>query len=171
MTSLHACGEEGRPPLKPLIKVHETTRSGEVYRDARVRVTCATVDHYTVKPAFAFRFDTPKRSIVVSGDTTYSDHLIDLARGGRPSCSRGNVSAGSGSTRSWKPEPQRAPVAQPLNDGTGGFGCCACRGAKAGSLASSSRIPLHHRRHVALRRSQELQGRSDCRTGSSGGLR
>ena len=73
--------EEGRPPLKPLIKVHETTRSGEVYRDARVRVTCATVDHYTVKPAFAFRFDTPKRSIVVSGDTTYSNDLIDLARG------------------------------------------------------------------------------------------
>jgi len=73
--------EEGRPPLKPLIKVQETTRSGEVYRDARVRVTCATVDHYTVKPAFAFRFDTPKRSIVISGDTTYSDHLIDLARG------------------------------------------------------------------------------------------
>ncbi len=73
--------EEGRPPLKPLIKVQETTRSGEVYRDARVRVTCATVDHYTVEPAFAFRFDTPKRSIVVSGDTTYSNHLIDLARG------------------------------------------------------------------------------------------
>ena len=73
--------EEGRPPLKPLIKVHEMSRSGEVYRDARVRVTCATVDHYTVTPAFAFRFDTPKRSIVVSGDTTYSNHLIDLARG------------------------------------------------------------------------------------------
>jgi len=73
--------EEGRPPLKPLIKVQEMSRGGEVYRDARVRVTCATVDHYTVKPAFAFRFDTPKRSIVVSGDTTYSNHLIDLARG------------------------------------------------------------------------------------------
>ena len=73
--------EEGRPPLKPLIKIQEISRGGEVYRDARVRVTCATVDHYTVKPAFAFRFDTPKRSIVVSGDTTYSDHLVDLARG------------------------------------------------------------------------------------------
>jgi ribonuclease BN (tRNA processing enzyme) len=73
--------EEGRPPLKPLIHVQELSRGGEVYRDARVRVTGATVDHYTVKPAFAFRFDTPKRSIVISGDTTYSDHLVDLARG------------------------------------------------------------------------------------------
>lgn len=73
--------EEGRPPLKPLIKVQEISRGGEIYRDTRVRVTCATVDHYTVKPAFAFRFDTPTRSIVISGDTTYSEHLIDLARG------------------------------------------------------------------------------------------
>jgi ribonuclease BN (tRNA processing enzyme) len=73
--------EEGRPALKPLIHVHEMTNGGDVYRDARVRVTCATVDHYTVRPAFAYRFDTPKRSIVVSGDTTYSDQLVNLARG------------------------------------------------------------------------------------------
>lgn len=73
--------EEGRPPLKPLIKVQEIISSGEVYRDARVRVTCATVDHYSVRPAFAYRFETPTRSIVVSGDTTYSDNLIQLARG------------------------------------------------------------------------------------------
>ena len=73
--------EEDRPALKPLINVQEITHGGDVYRDARVRVTCATVDHYTVKPAFAYRFDTPKRSIVISGDTTFSDHLVDLARG------------------------------------------------------------------------------------------
>jgi ribonuclease BN (tRNA processing enzyme) len=73
--------EEGRPPLRPLIHVQEISRSGEIYRDARVRVTCATVDHYTVRPAFAYRFDTPTRSIVISGDTTYSDNLIKLARG------------------------------------------------------------------------------------------
>lgn len=73
--------EEGHPPLKPLIHVQEISRGGEVYRDARVRVTCATVDHYTVKPAFAYRFDTATRSIVISGDTTYSDILVDLARG------------------------------------------------------------------------------------------
>lgn len=73
--------EEGRPPLKRLIHVEERTLGGAVYRDARVRVTSATVDHYTVKPAFAYRFDTPTRSIVISGDTTYSDNLVHLAKG------------------------------------------------------------------------------------------
>jgi len=73
--------EEGRPPLKPLVKVHEISAAGMVYQDARVRVTSALVDHFTVKPAFAFRFDTATRSVVVSGDTTYSDKLVQLARG------------------------------------------------------------------------------------------
>jgi ribonuclease BN (tRNA processing enzyme) len=73
--------EEGRRPLKPLVHVHESRVAGEVYRDPRVRVTTALVDHYTVKPAFSYRFDTPKRSIVISGDTTFSDNLVRLAMG------------------------------------------------------------------------------------------
>jgi len=73
--------EEGRSDLPPLIHVAERETGGLVFKDRRVTVTCALVDHYTVKPAFAYRFDTPSRSIVVSGDTTYSPHLIDLARG------------------------------------------------------------------------------------------
>jgi ribonuclease BN (tRNA processing enzyme) len=72
--------EEGRPPLAPLVHVREQIRDGQVYRDANVAVTCAAVDHYTVKPAFAYRFDTPTRSIVISGDTTYSPKLVELAR-------------------------------------------------------------------------------------------
>lgn len=73
--------EEGRPPLAPLVSVRERSTGGSVYADGRVRVTSTLVDHYTVKPAFAYRFDTPDRSIVVSGDTTYSDNLVQLARG------------------------------------------------------------------------------------------
>lgn len=73
--------EEGRPPLAPLVSVRERSTGGSVYADGRVRVTSTLVDHYTVKPAFAYRFDTPDRSIVVSGDTTYSDNLVRLARG------------------------------------------------------------------------------------------
>jgi ribonuclease BN (tRNA processing enzyme) len=34
-----------------------------------------------VEPAFAFRFDTPDRSIVFSGDTTPCETLIKLAQG------------------------------------------------------------------------------------------
>jgi ribonuclease BN (tRNA processing enzyme) len=73
--------EEGRPPLKPLVKVRETKAGGVVYEDARVKVTSALVDHYTVKPAFAYRFDTAARSVVISGDTTYSDSMANLANG------------------------------------------------------------------------------------------
>lgn len=72
--------EEGRPPLAPLVHVRESSRGGLVYEDARVKVTSTLVDHYTVKPAFAYRFDTAARSIVISGDTTYSPHLVALAR-------------------------------------------------------------------------------------------
>lgn len=77
--------EEGRPPLEPLIVVKEIARDGLVMQDDRVRVTAALVDHYTLKPSFAYRFDTRssagERSVVFSGDTTYSDDLIRLAQG------------------------------------------------------------------------------------------
>jgi len=73
--------EEGRRPLGPLVHVQESTRGGPVYEDSRVKVTSTLVDHYSVKPAFAYRFDTPARSIVISGDTTYSDNLVRLAHG------------------------------------------------------------------------------------------
>ncbi len=73
--------EEARPPIEPLVRVRESAVGGRVYRDSRVTVTSTLVDHYTVRPAFAYRFDTPTRSIVISGDTTYSDNLVHLARG------------------------------------------------------------------------------------------
>ena len=71
--------EEGRPPLAPLISAREVT-SGPILETPLVRVRCAPVDHYTV-PARAYRFDTPGRSFVFSGDTRPSDALIALARG------------------------------------------------------------------------------------------
>ena len=73
--------DEGRPPLVPLVHVHELTQAGPVMQDERVKVTAALVDHPPVVPAFAFRFDGPDRSIVFSGDTNKSDNLIRLARG------------------------------------------------------------------------------------------
>jgi ribonuclease BN (tRNA processing enzyme) len=44
-------------------------------------VTAALVDHPPVTPALAYRIDTPTRSIVVSGDTAYSENLVRLATG------------------------------------------------------------------------------------------
>jgi ribonuclease BN (tRNA processing enzyme) len=73
--------DEGRVPLAPLIEVHERVEAGAVMSDDKVRVTCARVDHPIVKDAFAYRFDTADRSVVISGDTARSDALIELARG------------------------------------------------------------------------------------------
>lgn len=72
--------DEGRPPLGQLIASHDIARGGPVVHDANVKVTAALVNHPPVRPAFAYRFDCPDRSIVISGDTTPSDALIELAR-------------------------------------------------------------------------------------------
>ncbi len=73
--------EEGRVPLAPLVHVEERAGPGLVLREGDVTVTSALVDHETIKPTFAYRFDTPGRSIVISGDTRYSDNLVALAKG------------------------------------------------------------------------------------------
>lgn len=73
--------DEGRVPLLPLVNVHEMSEGGLVVKDENVTVTAALVDHPPVVPAFAYRFDTPSRSIVISGDTNRSDNLIRLAKG------------------------------------------------------------------------------------------
>jgi len=73
--------DEGRVPLQPLVHVHEQTQGGLILEDENVRVTSTLVDHPPVVPAFGYRFDTPDRSIVISGDTAPSERLIELARG------------------------------------------------------------------------------------------
>ena len=71
--------EEGRPPLAPLVHAHEV-RPGPIIANEKVRVRCARADHYHVVD-YAWRFDTPDRSFVFSGDTRPSEALIELARG------------------------------------------------------------------------------------------
>ncbi len=73
--------DEGRVPLAPLIFPHEISAPGLILQDANVKVTAALVRHPPVEPAFAYRFDTADRSIVISGDTAPSDNLIKLAQG------------------------------------------------------------------------------------------
>jgi ribonuclease BN (tRNA processing enzyme) len=73
--------DEGRVPLAPLIKPHELNQGGVVLQQDGVVVSCALVDHPPVTPAFAYRLDSPDRSVVISGDTKPSDALIRLARG------------------------------------------------------------------------------------------
>ena len=73
--------DEGRVPLAPLMRTREITKGGAILDAGGMKVTAALVDHPPIVPAFAYRFDTPDRSIVISGDTARSDALIALARG------------------------------------------------------------------------------------------
>ena len=73
--------DEGRMPLVPLVHPHDFSKGGIVMRDDNVTVRSALVDHPPVTPAFAYRFDSPDRSIVISGDTRRSEALIRLAQG------------------------------------------------------------------------------------------
>lgn len=52
-----------------------------VYEDDRVGVTATVVEHGQMVPSFGFRFDSDDGSIVISGDTTLSDNLMELAEG------------------------------------------------------------------------------------------
>jgi ribonuclease Z len=56
-------------------------KPGEIYRDAGMRVIAFAVDHGSWKHAYGYRFEAPGKVIVISGDTTYSRHLVDAAKG------------------------------------------------------------------------------------------
>ena len=54
---------------------------GVVYENDGVKVTAFLVDHGPVKPAFGYRIDYGGHSVVLSGDTRYSENLIHFAAG------------------------------------------------------------------------------------------
>jgi ribonuclease Z len=54
---------------------------GLVYERNGVSVIAFEVDHGPVKPAFGYRIEYKDHSVVLSGDTRYSDNLIKFAKG------------------------------------------------------------------------------------------
>jgi ribonuclease BN (tRNA processing enzyme) len=54
---------------------------GLVHRDCNVAVTAFSVKHGEMVDSFGYRFDTPDRTIVISGDTTPTQALLDHSRG------------------------------------------------------------------------------------------
>lgn len=55
--------------------------TGVIYRDALVKVTAFEVPHGSWPHAYGYRFDTPDRSIVISGDTRASDAVANACNG------------------------------------------------------------------------------------------
>jgi ribonuclease BN (tRNA processing enzyme) len=72
--------DEGRPDPRTLLRVHEFSAGGVVLRNDDLKITAALVPHPPVVPSFGYRFDAADRSIVISGDTAYSDAVVALAK-------------------------------------------------------------------------------------------
>lgn len=66
-------GSEGRAP--PTVRAHDIS-PGVAYKDDRVTVTAFKVPHGDWPQAFGYRFQTPDRVIVISGDTSPSDEVV-----------------------------------------------------------------------------------------------
>ncbi len=62
------------------VSAHEI-RPGFVYQDDNVRVTAFAAHHREMKDSFGYRFDTIDRTIVISGDTTPTQALLDNSHG------------------------------------------------------------------------------------------
>ncbi len=72
-------GEPAHQYDPTLVVVHEI-KPGIVYRDERVTVTAFAVPHGAWPEAFGYRFQTPDRSIVISGDTGPESHIEEQCR-------------------------------------------------------------------------------------------
>jgi len=55
--------------------------AGFVFQENGVKIEAFEVNHGDIKPAFGYRVTTPEKTIVISGDTTYSPKLVEMARG------------------------------------------------------------------------------------------
>lgn len=68
-------------PAQGAIVVAKDIEQGVVYENGDLKVTAFTVDHAPVKPALGYRIDYAGHSVVLSGDTRYSENLIRFAQG------------------------------------------------------------------------------------------
>jgi len=62
------------------VNAHEIA-AGVIFQDRNVKVTAFPVRHEEMTDSFGFRFDTPDRVIVLSGDTSPVQSLIDHSQG------------------------------------------------------------------------------------------
>jgi ribonuclease BN (tRNA processing enzyme) len=78
--SVRRDGMERASPDGWKVNVHEI-KSGVVYKDANVTVTAFPTRHGDWEETFGYRFDTADRSVVISGDTTPNQALIEACHG------------------------------------------------------------------------------------------
>jgi len=73
--------EDDRLPSQGVAVVAKDIEQGVIYDNAGIKVTAFTVDHGRVKPALGYCIDFGGHSVVLSGDTRFSENLIHFAEG------------------------------------------------------------------------------------------
>jgi ribonuclease BN (tRNA processing enzyme) len=74
--------DEGRADLRKLVRLHEFEADGQrMLETDAVSISATKVIHPPLPHAYAYRFDAPDRSIVLSGDTAVCRDLIAFAQG------------------------------------------------------------------------------------------
>ena len=81
--------EGKKRPMTDTFKGHDIA-AGIIYQDANIKVTAVENTHFRFEPgappygkykSFSYRFDTLGRSFLFTGDTGWSEAVIDLAKG------------------------------------------------------------------------------------------
>lgn len=62
------------------VNSHEITKEGVIYQDKLVKVEAFPVQHGKLPNAWGFRFTTPDKVIVISGDTAPTDKILEYAK-------------------------------------------------------------------------------------------
>jgi len=80
-TKLRTTGPQ--PVADPDLRHVEVTEiaDGFVFEEDGIRIEAFDVDHGGIEPAFGYRIVTDERTIVISGDTAFSETLLETARG------------------------------------------------------------------------------------------
>jgi ribonuclease Z len=71
---------ENLPPKGVEVDAEEIEQ-GDIYIRGLLRVSAFLVDHGPVKPAFGYRIDYSGHAVVISGDTKFSQNLVDFSKG------------------------------------------------------------------------------------------
>src|ERR1035437_9185181 len=75
------CLQDDKVPEECRMLLIREIREGVIYEKNDVKVIAFEVDHYPVVPAFGYRIEYNGHSVVISGDTRYSENLIKFAKG------------------------------------------------------------------------------------------
>ena len=68
-------------PAQGVVVLAKDVEPGVVYENGGIKVTAFAVDHGPVKPALGYRVDFAGHSVVLSGDTRYSENLVRFSEG------------------------------------------------------------------------------------------